>query len=101
MVTLVGTGKITREQGREVLAEATNGGGSPLEIVARRGLAQLSDPAAVRVVVEAVIAQNPKAGQDYRAGKGRVLDFLVAQVLKRDRQIDRSLANDLLKELLN
>ncbi len=39
--------------------------------------------------------------QDYRAGKARVLDFLVAQVLKRDRQIDRSLANDLLKELLN
>jgi aspartyl-tRNA(Asn)/glutamyl-tRNA(Gln) amidotransferase subunit B len=71
-----------------------------LEIVARRGLAQVSDPAAVRAAVEAVIAENPKAVQDYRAGKVRVLDFLVAQVLKRDRQIDRSLANDLLKELL-
>jgi aspartyl-tRNA(Asn)/glutamyl-tRNA(Gln) amidotransferase subunit B len=100
VVTLVGTGKITREQGREVLAESTNGGGSPSEIVARRGLAQVSDPAAVRAAVEAVIAENPKAVQDYRAGKVRVLDFLVAQVLKRDRQIDRSLANDLLKELL-
>ena len=100
VVTLVGTGKITREQGREVLAEATNGGGSPSEIVARRGLAQVSDPAAVRGAVEAVIAENPKAVQDYRAGKVRVLDFLVAQVLKRDRQIDRSLANDLLKQLL-
>jgi aspartyl-tRNA(Asn)/glutamyl-tRNA(Gln) amidotransferase subunit B len=100
VVTLVGTGKITREQGREVLAESTNGRGSPSEIVARRGLAQVSDPAAVRAAVEAVIAENPKAVQDYRAGKVRVLDFLVAQVLKRDRQIDRSLANDLLKELL-
>ena len=100
VVTLVATGKITRDQGREVLAESTNGGGSPSEIVARRGLAQVSDPAAVRAAVEAVIAENPKAVQDYRAGKVRVLDFLVAQVLKRDRQIDRSLANDLLKELL-
>src|SRR4029077_15077046 len=100
VVTLVGTGKITREQGREVLAEATSGGGSPSEIVARRGLAQVSGPGAVRAPVEAVIAENPKAVQDYRAGKVRVLDFLVAQVLKRDRQIDRSLANDLLKELL-
>jgi aspartyl-tRNA(Asn)/glutamyl-tRNA(Gln) amidotransferase subunit B len=100
VVTMVGTGKITREQGREVLAESINGGGSPSEIVAKRGLAQVSDPAAVRAVVEAVIAENPKAVQDYRAGKVRVLDFLVAQVLKRDRQIDRSLANDLLKELL-
>jgi len=100
VVRLVATGKITRDQGREVLAESINGGGSPSEIVARRGLAQVSDPAAVRAVVEAVIAENPKAVQDYRAGKVRVLDFLVAQVLKRDRQIDRSLANDLLKELL-
>jgi aspartyl-tRNA(Asn)/glutamyl-tRNA(Gln) amidotransferase subunit B len=101
VVTLVGTGRITREQGREVLAESTNGGGSPSEIVAKRGLAQVSDPAAVRAAVEAVIAENPKAVRDYRAGKVRVLDFLVAQVLKRDRQIDRSLANDLLKQLLN
>jgi aspartyl-tRNA(Asn)/glutamyl-tRNA(Gln) amidotransferase subunit B len=100
VVTLVGTGRITRDQGREVLAESMNGGGSPFEIVARRGLAQVSDPAAVRAAVEAVIGENPKAVQDYRAGKVRVLDFLVAQVLKRDRQIDRSLANDLLKELL-
>jgi aspartyl-tRNA(Asn)/glutamyl-tRNA(Gln) amidotransferase subunit B len=100
VVTLVGTGRITREQGREVLAESMNGGGSPSEIVARRGLAQVSDPGAVRAAVEAVIAENPKAVQDYRAGKVRVLDFLVAQVLKRDRQIDRSLANDLLKQLL-
>jgi aspartyl-tRNA(Asn)/glutamyl-tRNA(Gln) amidotransferase subunit B len=100
VVTLVSTGRITRDQGREVLAESINGGGSPSEIVARRGLAQVSDPAAVRAAVEAVIAENPKAVQDYRAGKVRVLDFLVAQVLKRDRQIDRSLANDLLKELL-
>jgi aspartyl-tRNA(Asn)/glutamyl-tRNA(Gln) amidotransferase subunit B len=100
VVTLVATGKITRDQGREVLAESINGGGSPSEIVAKRGLAQVSDPGAVRAVVEAVIAENPKAVQDYRAGKVRVLDFLVAQVLKRDRQIDRSLANDLLKELL-
>jgi aspartyl-tRNA(Asn)/glutamyl-tRNA(Gln) amidotransferase subunit B len=60
----------------------------------------VSDPAAVRAAVEAVIVENPKAVQDYRAGKARVLDFLVAQVLKRDRQIDRSLASDLLKELL-
>jgi len=101
VVTLVATGKITRDQGREVLAESMNGGGSPSEIVAKRGLAQVSDPTAVRAAVEAVIAENPKAVQDYRAGKVRVLDFLVAQVLKRDRQIARSRANDLLKELLS
>jgi aspartyl-tRNA(Asn)/glutamyl-tRNA(Gln) amidotransferase subunit B len=52
-------------------------------------------------VVEAVIAANPKAVQDYRAGKVQVLGFLVGQVIQRDRQIDRGLANELLKELLS
>jgi aspartyl-tRNA(Asn)/glutamyl-tRNA(Gln) amidotransferase subunit B len=100
VVTLVATGRITRDQGREVLAESINTNEAPLMIVSRRGFEQNSDPATVRAAVESVIAENPKAVQDYRAGKTRVLDFLVAQVLKRDRQIDRSLANDLLKELL-
>jgi aspartyl-tRNA(Asn)/glutamyl-tRNA(Gln) amidotransferase subunit B len=100
VVTLVGTGKITREQGREVLAEATNGGGSPSEIVAKRGYAQVSDSGAVRAIVEAVIGDNPKALQDYRAGKVRVVDFLAAQVIKRAPQVDRALAIELLKELL-
>jgi len=100
VVTLVGTGKITRDQGREVLAESMNDGSSPSEIVARRGLAQVSDPAAVRAAVEAVIAENPKAVQDYREGKVQVLGFLVAQVVKRAPQVDRALANEVVKELL-
>jgi aspartyl-tRNA(Asn)/glutamyl-tRNA(Gln) amidotransferase subunit B len=100
VVTLVGTGKITRDQGREVLAESLNGGASPAQIVATRGLAQVSDPAAVRAAVEAVIAANDKAVQDYRAGKTQVLGFLVARVRERDQQIDRGLAKDLLEQLL-
>jgi aspartyl-tRNA(Asn)/glutamyl-tRNA(Gln) amidotransferase subunit B len=100
VVTLVGTGKITRDQGREVLAESLNDGASPAEIVATRGLAQVSDPAAVRAAVEAVIAANDKAVQDYRAGKTQVLGFLVARVRERDQQIDRGLAKDLLEQLL-
>jgi aspartyl-tRNA(Asn)/glutamyl-tRNA(Gln) amidotransferase subunit B len=100
VVTLVGTGKITRDQGREVLTESLNGGASPADIVAKRGLAQVSDPAAVRAAVEAVITANPKAVQDYLAGKTQVIGFLVAKVRERDQQIDRGLAKDLLEQLL-
>ena len=100
IVTLVGTGKITRDQGREVLAESMRDGASPAEIVTTRGLSQVSDPAAVRATVEAVLADNPKAVSDYRAGRVRVIDFLAAQIIKRAPQVDRALANELLKELL-
>jgi len=101
LVTLVGSGKITRDQGREVLAETLNGGASPSEIVARRGLAQVSDPSALRAVVEAVISGNPRAVEDYKSGKKQALGALMAEVRKLAPAADPKSASAILQELLN
>ena len=100
VVTLVGSGKITRDQGREVLAESLSDGRSPSEIVARRGLAQVSDPSAVRAVVEAVIARNPRAVDDYKAGKKQALGALMAEVRKQAPAADPKAASKILQDLL-
>jgi aspartyl-tRNA(Asn)/glutamyl-tRNA(Gln) amidotransferase subunit B len=100
LVTLVGTGRITRDQGREVLAETLNDGASPSEIVARRGLAQVSDPSAVRAVVVSVIAANPRAVDDYKAGKKQALGALMAEVRKQAPQADPKAASAILQDLL-
>jgi len=101
LVTLVGTGKITRDQGREVLAETLNDGASPSEIVERRGLAQVSDPSALRAVVEAVISGNPRAVEDYKAGKKQALGALMAEVRKLAPAADPKAASAILQEFLN
>jgi aspartyl-tRNA(Asn)/glutamyl-tRNA(Gln) amidotransferase subunit B len=100
VVKLVTRGSITRDQGREVLAESLRSGHSADDVVAEKGFAQVSDEAAVRSVVEAVIAANPRAVEDYRAGKRQALGALMADVKKRSPQTNPKVASDLLQRLL-
>jgi aspartyl-tRNA(Asn)/glutamyl-tRNA(Gln) amidotransferase subunit B len=100
VVTMVGAGKITRDQGREVLAESMQDGMAPSEIVAKRGFAQISDESELRTIVLAVIAGNPHAVEDYRAGKKQALQALMADVRKRAPQANPKLASSILLELL-
>ena len=100
LVTLVATGKITRDQGREVLGLSTDNGHSPAEIVAERGFAQISDPSELRSIVEAVIAANPRAVEDYRAGKKQAMQALMADVRTRAPQANPKIASTILLELL-
>jgi aspartyl-tRNA(Asn)/glutamyl-tRNA(Gln) amidotransferase subunit B len=101
IVKLVTTGAITRDQGRQVLAESLSNGQSPSEIVQKRGFAQVSDETSVRELVEAVIAGNPRAVEDYRAGKKQALGALMADLKKRAPSANPKLASDLLQKLLN
>jgi len=58
-------------------------GAEPAAVVKAKGLAQVSDEAAIAAAVDAVLAENPKAIADYRAGNPRALGALVGPVMKR------------------
>jgi Asp-tRNA(Asn)/Glu-tRNA(Gln) amidotransferase B subunit len=47
-----------------------------------------------------VIAANPRAAEDYRAGKKQALGALMADVKKRAPQTNPKVASDLLQRLL-
>jgi aspartyl-tRNA(Asn)/glutamyl-tRNA(Gln) amidotransferase subunit B len=100
IVKLVFAGSITRDQGREVLSESLKDGRSPADIVAQRGFAQDSDESSVRSVVEAVLAANPRAVEDYKAGRKQAIGALMADLKHRAPQTDRKLAMGLLIKLL-
>ncbi|HEX4858363.1 MAG TPA: Asp-tRNA(Asn)/Glu-tRNA(Gln) amidotransferase subunit GatB [Usitatibacteraceae bacterium] len=51
-------------------------------IIAAKGLKQVSDSAAIEKLVDAAIAANPKAVEEYRAGKDKALNALFGQVMK-------------------
>ena len=72
--------------------------GAANEIVARKGLSQISDAAALERLVEEAIAANPKSVADFRAGKGQAVGFLVGQVMKASRgKANPAVVNDLLR----
>jgi aspartyl-tRNA(Asn)/glutamyl-tRNA(Gln) amidotransferase subunit B len=78
-------GRLSRPNAKEVLAEHLASGTPVAGIVAARGLAQISDADAVGRLVEEVLAANPAAVADYRAGKAQAAGFLVGQVMKASR----------------
>jgi aspartyl-tRNA(Asn)/glutamyl-tRNA(Gln) amidotransferase subunit B len=82
IVDAVGTGSISRAQGREVLEAHVATGGGATTIIAERGFRQISDSVEVAAAVADVLAANPAAVADYHAGKAQSVGFLVGQVMK-------------------
>ena len=78
----VADGSISRSQGREVLDEHAATGKAAATVIASRGFRQISDTSALGAVVAQVIADNPAAVADYRAGKVQAVGFLVGQVMQ-------------------
>jgi aspartyl-tRNA(Asn)/glutamyl-tRNA(Gln) amidotransferase subunit B len=85
LLELIESGKISGKQAKEVLEIAFASGDSPARVVERKGIAQLSDSSELEQIVAEVIADNPKAVEDYHAGKTASIQFLVGQVMKRTK----------------
>ncbi len=66
-----------------VLPEMGRGGGSAAAVIERLGLAQESRAEALLPLVAEVIAAHPEPVAQYRAGKTKVLGFLIGQCMKR------------------
>jgi aspartyl-tRNA(Asn)/glutamyl-tRNA(Gln) amidotransferase subunit B len=101
IIAAVTDGSISRAQGREVLDEHVASGTGAAAIIAARGLRQITDAGALAAVVERVLAANPAAVADYRAGKLQAVGFLVGQVMKETRgQANAALAQAAVRERL-
>jgi aspartyl-tRNA(Asn)/glutamyl-tRNA(Gln) amidotransferase subunit B len=84
LIGLVGEGTLGSAGAKQVFAAlaAGEGGGDARVIVEQRGLAQIADQGALRVVVEGVVAANPGQAAEYRAGKDALLGYFVGQVMR-------------------
>jgi aspartyl-tRNA(Asn)/glutamyl-tRNA(Gln) amidotransferase subunit B len=67
--------------GRDLLERHLADGTAAAELLAGAGPGPISDDAALLAHIDTVIAANPKAVADYRAGKP-VAGFFVGQVMK-------------------
>lgn len=99
MLELIDTGTISGKIGKEVLPEIFKTGRAPVEIIQEKGLTQITDGDEIVKVIEQVITENPKAVEDYKAGKKETLGFLVGQVMKLTKgKANPQLTNKLLQE---
>ncbi len=85
IVRAVSDGSISRANGREVLEAHVATGQAAASIIAAHGFVQISDAGALDALIAEVLAANPAALADYRAGKAQAVGFLVGQVMKASR----------------
>jgi aspartyl-tRNA(Asn)/glutamyl-tRNA(Gln) amidotransferase subunit B len=101
LLELVQNGAINGPTAKELLAELYVGGGDAAALVRERGLGQVRDEAALTTIVDEVIAANPQACDDFRAGRTQALGRLVGQVMKASGgRADAALVNSLLRDRL-
>ena len=94
-------GRLSRPNAREVVADHIAGGTPARDLIAARDFAQISDAGAVGRLVDEVIAANPGAVADFRAGKAQAVGFLVGQVMKASRgQANAALVQAALRDRL-
>jgi aspartyl-tRNA(Asn)/glutamyl-tRNA(Gln) amidotransferase subunit B len=102
LIRLVAVGAIGGKAAKEVFDEMSESGEAAAAIVERKGLAQISDPAAIREAAQRVIDRNASQVDQYRGGKVQVFGFLVGQLMKETRgKAKADLANEILRELLD
>ena len=82
LLARVEDGTISAKSAKDVLVRMADGEGSADQIIAQRGLKQISDAGAIEKLVDEVLAKNAKQVEDYRAGKDKAFNSLVGQVMK-------------------
>ena len=82
LTRMVVQGEINQNTAKVVLAEIFESGQPAAEIVARRGLSQISDADFITGLVQQVLSENPEQVASYLAGKETVSRWLFGQVMR-------------------
>ncbi len=86
---------------KQVLEAVFETGADPAELVAAKGLAQVSDEGAIEAAVDAVLAASAGEIERYRAGNKKLMGFFVGQVMKAMKgKGNPAVVNALLKQKL-
>ncbi|RKX62450.1 MAG: Asp-tRNA(Asn)/Glu-tRNA(Gln) amidotransferase GatCAB subunit B [Thermodesulfobacteriota bacterium] len=101
LLKLIDDGTISGKMAKDILEQAYDSKKSPKKIVEEHGVAQVSDESTLSAVVEQVVEAHPKEVEKCKAGKTKILGFLVGQVMKETKgQANPKKVNDLLRKAL-
>jgi len=102
LIKLISDNTISGKIAKEVFAEMFTTGKDAAKIVDEKGLKQVTDPAAIEKLVDAVMAENPDKVAEYKSGKDKMFGYFVGQILKRSGgKANPGMVNDLLKAKLS
>jgi aspartyl-tRNA(Asn)/glutamyl-tRNA(Gln) amidotransferase subunit B len=102
LVRLIDQGQISGKMAKTVFDEMRRSGKTPEAIVTEQGLTQVRDEGALAAQIDQVLTANPDKVAEYRAGRDKLLQFFVGQVMKATQgKANPQILNDLLKKKLS
>ncbi|NIA08713.1 MAG: Asp-tRNA(Asn)/Glu-tRNA(Gln) amidotransferase subunit GatB [Nitrospiraceae bacterium] len=101
LLTLIDDGTISGKMAKDILQQMYHTQESAKKIIEEQGLAQVSDESQLRTVIGQVMEAHPKEVEKYRAGKTKIVGFLVGQVMRETKgQANPKKVNELLQKVL-
>lgn len=102
LVNRIHDNTISGKIAKQVFESMWDGDGSADEIIAAKGLQQITDSSAIEAVVDRVIAENPGQVAEYKAGKDKLIGFFVGKVMQETKgQANPGQVNQVLKDKLS
>ena len=84
LLELIDEGTISERLAKELIKDYVETGKSPRALVVEKNLG-LMPVEELKVVVDEVVSENPKAVEDYGSGRTKAAEYLIGQVLRRVR----------------
>ena len=101
LIALVEKQTINNNTAKDVLAEMFASGTTPTKIVESKGLAQISDDAAIQAIIDQILNNNPEQLARYLAGQEKLRGWFVGQVMRQTKgKANPALVNQLLDAAL-
>jgi len=101
LLALVEEGVISGKIAKTVFDEMAQTAKPAKQIVAEKGLVQITDTGALEDVVLRIIAGHPREVEAFKSGKTQLLGFFVGRIMKATRgQANPKMVNDILKQKL-
>ncbi len=82
LIQLIDSGVISGKMAKQVFEAMYRAADPGPSLEAAKGSSQITDEGELEVLVDRVIAENPKSAADFKAGKQQALMFLVGQAMK-------------------
>lgn len=101
LVTIYFQNKINNKILKTVLEEMWNTGSKPNDIITNKNLVIISDSNELEDKINNIIENNPKAVEDFKAGKEQSQKFLLGQVMKETKgQADPKISSEIINKIL-
>ena len=94
-------GTISGKIAKQVFEAMWDGEGDADRVIEKKGLKQITDPAAIEAVIREVFEQNPRQLEQYRNGQDKLFGFFVGQIMKASQgKANPAEVNQLLRQML-